>query len=340
VKLFVCGGAGFIGSNFIRRMLAKHADWEIVCYDKLTYAGNLDNLLPVGEDPRYSFARGCICSHDEVEAALDAAGPVDAIVNFAAETHVDRSIDSPEDFLYTDVIGTHNLLERVRERGIARMVQVSTDEVYGSIDEGSFCETDRLLPSSPYSASKAGGDLQVLAYHTTYGTPALITRGSNTYGPYQYPEKLIPLFVTNALEGEKLPLYGDGMNVRDWLHVDDHADGIEAALLRGEPGHVYNIGGGNERTNREITTIILDELGLAWDDSVRQVTDRPGHDRRYSISCERARRELGWEPVVDFEAGLRETIRWYRDNPWWWSKIKHGTEEFADWRKRWYEERG
>jgi dTDP-glucose 4,6-dehydratase len=340
VKLFVCGGAGFIGSNFVRRMLARHADWEIVCYDKLTYAGNLDNLLPVAEDPRYSFVRGCICSREELEAALDAAGPVDAIVNFAAETHVDRSIDSPEDFLYTDVIGTHNLLERVRERGIARMVQVSTDEVYGSIDEGSFCEADRLMPSSPYSASKAGGDLQVLAYHTTYGTPALITRGSNTYGPYQYPEKLIPLFVTNALEGEKLPLYGDGLNVRDWLHVDDHADGIEAALLRGEPGQVYNVGGGNECTNREITTIILDELGLAWDDAVRQVTDRPGHDRRYSISCERASRDLGWEPVVDFETGLRETIRWYRANPWWWSKIKHQTAEFADWRKRWYEERG
>ncbi len=340
MRLLVCGGAGFIGSNFIRRMLAKHADWEIVCYDKLTYAGNPDNLLPVAENPRYSFVHGCICSRDEVSAALDDAGTVDAIVNFAAETHVDRSIDSPEDFLYTDIIGAHNLLERVRERGIGRMVQVSTDEVYGSIQSGSFSETDRLSPSSPYSASKASSDLQVLAHHTTYRTPALVTRGSNTYGPYQHPEKLIPLFATNALEGEKLPIYGDGMNVRDWLHVDDHANGVEAALLRGEPGRIYNLGGGNERTNREVTSIILDELGLEWDESVRSVADRPGHDRRYSISCERALKELGWKPVIDFEAGLRDTVRWYRENEWWWGKIKHGTAEFSDWRKRWYEQAG
>ncbi len=340
MKLLVCGGAGFIGSDFVRRMLAKHVDWEIAVYDKLTYAGNMDNLLSVADDLRYSFFHGCICKREEVEAALDSAGRVDAIVNFAAETHVDRSIDSPEDFLYTDIIGTHTLLEIVRERGVARMVQVSTDEVYGSIESGSFWEADCINPSSPYSASKAGGDLQVLACHTTYGTPALITRGSNTYGPYQYPEKLIPLFVTNGLEGQQLPIYGDGLNVRDWLHVDDHADGIEAALLRGRPGQVYNIGGGNERTNREITQIILDELGLSWGNSVRQVTDRPGHDRRYSIACDKARSELEWEPVVDFETGLRATIRWYRDNEWWWSKIKHGTAEFADWQHRWYEERG
>ncbi|HET6351086.1 MAG TPA: dTDP-glucose 4,6-dehydratase [Coriobacteriia bacterium] len=339
MKLLVCGGAGFIGSAFVRRMLDKHPGWQIVVFDKLTYAGNLENLAPVAEDPRYTFMRGCICDANEVAAAIDGAGGVDAIVNFAAETHVDRSIDDPESFLRTDIFGTHALLEAVRERGISRMVQVSTDEVYGSIEEGSFCETDRINPSSPYSASKAGGDLQVLAYHTTFGTPALITRGSNTYGPYQYPEKLIPLFVTNAIEGEKLPLYGDGLNVRDWLHVDDHADGIEAALLAGEPGQVYNIGGGNERTNREITAIILDELGLSWDESVRQVTDRPGHDRRYSISCERARAELGWAPTVDFEAGLRETIRWYRDSESWWHKIKHQTDEFADWKSRWYDER-
>lgn len=336
MRVLVSGGAGFIGSAFVRRMLQKHADWEIVVFDKLTYAGNLDNLKAVETDSRYSFVRGDICDREAVEAA---ASGVDAIVNFAAETHVDRSIDSPEDFLHTDILGTHTLLEVVRGRDISRMVQVSTDEVYGSIDEGSFCETDRISASSPYSASKAGGDLQVLAYHTTYGTPALITRGSNTYGPYQYPEKLIPLFVTNALEGGQLPLYGDGLNVRDWLHVDDHADGIEAALIFGRPGEVYNIGGGNERTNREITTIILDELGLSWDATVKQVTDRPGHDRRYSISCERARAELGWEPKVDFATGLRETIAWYRDNEWWWHKIKHGTAEFADWRARWYEER-
>ncbi|NTW28723.1 MAG: dTDP-glucose 4,6-dehydratase [Coriobacteriia bacterium] len=337
MRLLVCGGAGFIGSNFVRRMLGKHADWEIVCFDKLTYAGNLDNLIECADNPRYSFMRGDIGDAEAVHAAIGAG--VDAIVNFAAETHVDRSIAEPEAFLHTDILGTHTLLEAVRSHGIERMVQVSTDEVYGSIEAGSFCETDRIHPSSPYSASKAGGDLQVLAYHTTYGTPALITRGSNTYGAYQYPEKLIPLFVTNALEGGKLPLYGDGLNVRDWLHADDHADGIEAALLLGTPGEVYNIGGGNERTNREITTIILDELGLAWDDHVLAVADRPGHDRRYSISCARAKAELGWEPKVDFEQGLRDTIRWYRDNEWWWSKIKHHTEEFADWKARWYDER-
>jgi dTDP-glucose 4,6-dehydratase len=335
MRLLVCGGAGFIGSNFVRRVLEKHDDWQVVCLDALTYAGNLDDLKAVEADSRFTFVHGDIRDRDAVEKA--AAG-VDAIVNFAAETHVDRSIAEPEAFLTTDILGTHTLLEVVRERGIARMVQVSTDEVYGSIDEGSFCETDRLRPTSPYSASKAGGDLQVLAYFATYGSPVMITRGSNTYGPFQYPEKLIPLFVTNALEGGKLPLYGDGMNVRDWLHVDDHCDGIEAALLRGRPGEVYNIGGGNERTNREITSIIIDELGM--DDSVIEpVADRPGHDRRYSVTCEKARAELGWEPVVGFQGGLRATIRWYADNAWWWSKIKHGTGEFADWRRRWYEER-
>jgi dTDP-glucose 4,6-dehydratase len=335
MRLLVCGGAGFIGSDFVRRMLGKHDDWEVVCLDALTYAGNMDNLAPVAEDPRFTFVHGDIRDRAAVEAA---AVGVDAIVNFAAETHVDRSIADPEAFLTTDILGTHTLLEVVRARGIAKMVQVSTDEVYGSIDAGSYCETDRMAPTSPYSASKAGGDLQVLAYFTTYGLPVLITRGSNTYGPYQYPEKLIPLFVTNALEGGKLPLYGDGMNVRDWLHVDDHADGIEAALLRGLPGEVYNIGGGNERTNREITSIIIDELGLS-DDIIERVADRPGHDRRYSIACDKARAELGWEPVVYFEDGLRNTIRWYADNAEWWGKIKHGTADFADWRRRWYEER-
>jgi dTDP-glucose 4,6-dehydratase len=334
MRLLVSGGAGFIGSDFVRRMLDKHADWEIVVLDKLTYAGNLDNLLPIDDDPRYSFVRGDICDRDAVESA--AAG-VDAIVNFAAETHVDRSIADPEAFLTTDILGTHTLLEVVRAHGISRMVQVSTDEVYGSIDSGSFTETDTVKPSSPYSASKAGGDLQVLAYHTTYGTPVMITRGSNTYGPYQYPEKLIPLFVTNALEGQKLPLYGDGLNVRDWLHADDHADGIEFVLLNGEPGEVYNVGGGNERTNREITSIILDELGLG-EETIKWVADRPGHDRRYSLDCAKMA-AAGWTPKVDFEAGLRSTIRWYRDNPEWWTKIKHGTGEFAEWNRRWYEER-
>ncbi|MHB0980976.1 MAG: dTDP-glucose 4,6-dehydratase [Thermoleophilia bacterium] len=334
MRLLVCGGAGFIGSAFARRMLRKHPEWTVTVLDKLTYAGNLDNLRPLEGDPRYRFVRADIC---DAEAVREAARDADAIVNFAAETHVDRSIAEPEAFLHTDILGTHTLLEVVRELGVARMVQVSTDEVYGSIDEGSFGETHPIVPSSPYSASKAGGDLQVLAYHRTYGLPVMITRGSNTYGPHQYPEKLIPLFVTNALEGEQLPLYGDGLNVRDWLHVDDHADGIEFVLEHGGPGEVYNVGGGNERTNRDITSIILDELGLG-DEAIRWVTDRPGHDRRYSLDCSKLN-AAGWRPVVDFEQGLCDTIRWYRDNDWWWKKIKHQTEEFARWRTRWYEER-
>lgn len=334
MKILVCGGAGFIGSNFIRRLLARPGGVEVVNLDKLTYAGNLDNLRAVEDDPRYSFIQGDIVDRT---AVLRAAEGADAIVNFAAETHVDRSIADPEAFLHTDIIGTHTLLEAVRELGIGRMVQVSTDEVYGSIAAGSCDEDYFIAPSSPYSASKAGGDLQVLAYHRTYGLPAMITRGSNTYGPYQYPEKLIPLFVTNALEGHKLPLYGDGLNVRDWLHVDDHCAGIEFVLEQGEPGHVYNVGGGNERTNLEITRIILDELGLG-EDVIQWVADRPGHDRRYSLDCGKLCAQ-GWSPEVDFETGLRETIRWYRDHEWWWKKIKHGTEEFARWKRRWYEER-
>jgi dTDP-glucose 4,6-dehydratase len=334
VKILVCGGAGFIGSTFIRRALASDPSTQIVNLDKLTYAGNLDNLRSVDGDPRYRFVQADIC---DKAAVIDAARGADAIVNFAAETHVDRSIAEPEAFLRTDIFGTHTLLEAMRDLGIARMVQVSTDEVYGSIDEGSFSEDHPISPSSPYSASKAGGDLQVIAYQRTYGIPVMITRGSNTYGPNQYPEKLIPLFVTNAIEGEKLPLYGDGLNVRDWLHSDDHADGILFVLGHGSPGEVYNVGGGNERTNLEITGIILDELGLD-ESAIRRVTDRPGHDRRYSLDCAKMH-ALGWRPLVDFEEGLRETIRWYRDNQWWWGKIKHGTEEFARWRARWYEER-
>jgi dTDP-glucose 4,6-dehydratase len=334
MKILVCGGAGFIGSTFVRRMLAKDAETEIVNLDKLTYAGNLDNLRSVEDDPRYRFVQADVCDRTAVTAAAEG---VDAVVNFAAETHVDRSIADPEAFLRTDILGTHTLLEVVRELGIGRMVQVSTDEVYGSIDEGSCDERYPIIASSPYSASKAGGDLQVLAYYRTYDVPVMITRGSNTYGPNQYPEKLIPLFVTNALEGEKLPLYGDGLNVRDWLHSDDHTDGIAFALENGGPGEVYNVGGGNERTNLEITSIILDELGLD-ESAIRRVTDRPGHDRRYSLDCSKMH-ALGWKPTVDFEHGLRETIRWYRDNRWWWEKIKHGTEEFARWRTKWYEER-
>jgi dTDP-glucose 4,6-dehydratase len=331
--ILITGGAGFIGSCLVRQIIDQRR-FRVVNLDKLTYAGNPDNLRTVEGHPRYRFVHGDICDR---EAVRGAAQGVDAIVNFAAETHVDRSIVDPESFLRTDILGTHTLLEAVRELGIARMVQVSTDEVYGSVATGSCVEDALLAPSSPYSASKAGGDLQVLAYHRTYGVPVMITRASNTYGPYQYPEKLIPLFVTNALEGEQLPLYGDGLNVRDWLHVDDHCAGIEFVLAHGEPGQVYNVGGSNERTNVEITAIILDELGL--DQSViRWVPDRPGHDRRYSIDCGKLA-AMGWVPEEDFETGLRQTIRWYRDNDWWWRKIKHQTDDFAAWKRRWYEER-
>ncbi len=332
MKMLVCGGAGFIGSNFVRRALA--AGHEVINLDKLTYAGNPDNLRAVEDHPRYRFLHGDICDRETV---LRAADGVEAIVNFAAETHVDRSIVDPEAFLRTDVLGTYTLLEAVRALGISRMVQVSTDEVYGSVSEGSCTEDAPYAPSSPYAAAKAAGDLQVLAYFRTYALPVMITRGSNTYGPHQYPEKLIPLFITNALEGEPLPLYGDGLNVRDWLHVDDHCAGIELVLAHGEPGQVYNIGGGNERTNLEITRIILDELGLG-EGCIRWVADRPGHDRRYSLDCSRLR-AMGWQPQVDFETGLRETVRWYHDNDWWWKKIKHESEAFVAWKRRWYEER-
>jgi dTDP-glucose 4,6-dehydratase len=351
MRILVCGGAGFIGSNFIRRLLGGASilrdiprdsttrppdspDLEVVNLDKLTYAGNPDNLRTVQDHPGYCFIHGDICDRETV---LRAAQGVDAIVNFAAETHVDRSIVDPEAFLRTDILGTYTLLEAVRELGIPRFVQVSTDEVYGSVAEGSCNEDAPCAPSSPYSASKAGADLQVLAYYRTYGLPVMVTRGSNTYGPYQYPEKLIPLFVTNALEGERLPLYGDGLNVRDWLHVDDHCSGIEFVLMHGEPGQVYNIGGGNERTNLEITRLILDELRLG-EDMIQRVPDRPGHDRRYSLDCGKLAR-MGWRPQVEFDPGLRETIRWYRDNEWWWKRIKHQSADFARWKRRWYEER-
>jgi dTDP-glucose 4,6-dehydratase len=315
----VTGGAGFIGSNFVRYMLRTYADVEIVNLDRLTYAGNLENLRDVEADSRYTFVKGDICDAAVVGEALRGA---DAVVNFAAETHVDRSIASPQDFIRTDVLGTHTLLEAVRELGIARYLQISTDEVYGSIDEGAFTEESPLCPSSPYSASKAGADLLVLASHHTYGTPVLITRSSNNYGPYQYPEKLVPLFITNAVDDLPLPVYGDGLNVRDWLYVEDNCVGIDTVLRRGELGEVYNIGGGNEVTNLAITHGILE--GLGKDQSlIRYVADRPGHDRRYAIDCAKLR-ALGWTPRMPFAEGLQRTVHWYRDNPGWWRALKSG----------------
>ncbi|MFA6431645.1 MAG: dTDP-glucose 4,6-dehydratase [Candidatus Margulisiibacteriota bacterium] len=332
-KYLVTGGAGFIGSNFIRFMLSKYPDIEIVNFDKLTYAGNLDNLNDLNGDKRYSFVQGDIADAKIVEAAL-ADNKIDTIVNFAAETHVDRSIVSAGSFVQTDVFGTYTLLEAVKKLKISRYLHISTDEVYGSIKDGSFTEQSTLAPNSPYAASKAGGDLLVRSYFKTFDLPVIITRASNNYGPYQYPEKVIPLFVTNALEGKKLPLYGDGMNVRDWLYVDDHCSAVDLVLQKGNAGEVYNIGGGNEKPNIEITKFILKELGLP-DNFIEPVADRPGHDRRYSVDCSKLK-SMGWKPSMPFEKGLRETISWYKNNKPWWEKIKLKQKEFQEFYANWY----
>ena len=329
MRLVVTGGAGFIGSNFIRYMLDRYEDVEVVNLDKLTYAGNLANLEDVAADPRYRFVRGDICDPEVVDATLAGA---DAVVNFAAETHVDRSISDPQAFIRTDVLGTHTLLEAARRHGLARYLQVSTDEVYGSTASGWFTEQSPLDPSSPYAASKAGADLLVLAYHRTYGTPVLITRSSNNYGPCQYPEKLIPLFITNAIDDRPLPLYGDGRQVRDWLYVTDNCAAIDLVLREGEPGTVYNVGAGNEVMNITVTRQILKLLGKHAD-LIRFVTDRPGHDRRYALDCRRIH-ALGWRPQVPFEEGLARTVQWYREHEDWWRPIKSG--EWEEYYRRQY----
>jgi dTDP-glucose 4,6-dehydratase len=330
-RWLVTGGLGFIGSAFVRQMLRERQDVAVTVLDAMTYAGNPANVAEVAHDPRYSFVKGDIADAARVDEAIGEG--VDAIVNFAAETHVDRSILDPEAFIRTDVMGTHVLLEAVRRHRIARFLQVSTDEVYGDVEHGASGETDPLRPRSPYAASKAGGDLQVLAYHATYAAPVVITRGSNTYGPYQYPEKLIPLFVTNLLEGEQVPVYGDGMQVRDWLHVEDHARGVAHVLEHGALGEVYNIGGGNSRANVEIVRELVGLTGRSYEDSVRHVTDRPGHDRRYALDCAKVR-ALGWSAQVDFAKGLAETVSWYRGRQDWWRPIKSG--EFRDYYRRQY----
>jgi dTDP-glucose 4,6-dehydratase len=330
-RWLVTGGLGFIGSAFVRVVLRDRTDVAVTVLDAMTYAANPANVAEVAADPRYRFVKGDIADAAAVDAAI--GDGVDAIVNFAAETHVDRSILDPEAFIRTDVMGTHVLLEAVRRHGIPRFLQVSTDEVYGDVEQGASTEDDPLRPRSPYAASKAGGDLQVLAYRATFGTPVLITRGSNTFGPYQYPEKLVPLFITNLLEGETVPVYGDGMQVRDWLHVDDHALGIAHVLEHGTLGEVYNLGGGNSRTNLEITRELLRLCGRDWADSVRHVTDRLGHDRRYALDSAKAG-ALGWTPRVDFAAGLAETVVWYRSREDWWRPIKSG--EFREYYRRQY----
>ncbi|MCZ0211298.1 MULTISPECIES: dTDP-glucose 4,6-dehydratase [Streptomyces] len=323
MHVLVTGGAGFIGSNYVRRLLDGRSDLavdHVTVLDKLTYAGNRANLAPVAGHPALRFVEGDIADPVLVPELLS---KVDAVVNFAAETHVDRSIDSSAEFVTTNVLGTHNLLQAALRTGVSRFVHVSTDEVYGSIDSGSWTEDWPLAPNSPYAAAKAGADLLVRAYGRTHGMNVGITRCSNNYGPYQYPEKVIPLFVTTLLQGGQVPLYGDGLNVRDWLHVDDHCRGIDLVLAKGEPGEVYNIGGGQELTNRQLTGLILDACGADWS-SVRPVPDRKGHDRRYSLDDGKLR-ALGYRPQVSFEDGLADTIAWYRENVSWWQPLTTAT---------------
>jgi len=322
MKVLVTGGAGFIGCNFVHLLAAERSDWQIVCLDALTYAGNLANLESCLELENFRFVKGDICDPDTVDTIM-AAG-LDAVVNFAAESHVDRSILGCREFIRTNIQGTQVLLDAARQANVWRFLQISTDEVYGSLGpEGCFTEQTPLAPNSPYSASKAAADLLVQAYHHTYGLPALITRCSNNYGPYQFPEKLIPLFVTNLLADKKVPVYGDGMNVRDWIHVSDHCRAVLTVLEKGQPGEVYNIGGNSERANIEITKLLIELLGK--DESLMEfVPDRPGHDRRYAIDAAKIKNELGWEPQTDFTRGLKDTIRWYIDNQPWWQAIKSG----------------
>lgn len=317
--ILVTGGAGFIGNCFIRHMLQKYSNYKIINLDALTYAGNLENLYDVKDNPNYEFVNGDICDKDLVTQIVSG---VDMIVNFAAETHVDRSITGPEIFIETNVKGTMTLLQAAKEFNIERYLQVSTDEVYGTLgDTGYFTETTPLAPNSPYSASKAGADMLVRAYYETYKVPTLITRCSNNYGPYQYPEKLIPFFISRLLRGGKVPVYGDGLNVRDWLYVYDHCAAIDAVLHKGRVGEVYNIGGHNEKTNLEITHLILDAMNKD-ESSIEYVQDRLGHDRRYAISNDKITSELGWKPSVTFEEGILLTIDWYLNNKSWMESIE------------------
>jgi len=320
VKYFVTGAAGFIGSHFVRELLAGSYGGDVTgvtVYDKLTYAGNLENLASVKDDPRFTFVQGDICDGDKLDEVLP---DHDVVVNFAAETHVDRSIHGPQDFIVTNVVGTQTILDACLRHGIPRTVHIGTDEVYGSIDEGSWDENEPLRPNSPYSAAKAAAEMLVRAYYVTYGLNVSSTRCSNNYGPYQFPEKVIPLFVTNLIDGAKVPLYGDGLNVRDWLHVDDHCRGIALVVEKGAPGESYNIGGGLELNNRELTERVLEAMGASWD-MVQPVEDRKGHDRRYSVNDGKLR-ALGYAPQHTFDEGLAETVQWYRDNESWWRPLK------------------
>jgi dTDP-glucose 4,6-dehydratase len=321
MRLVVTGAAGFIGSQYVRSLLQSERGTgisHVTVVDSLTYAGNLANLESISKDSRYTFIESNICDSSKMNEILNGN---DAVVHFAAESHVDRSIAGSAEFIRTNVLGTHTLLEASRKQKIGRFVHVSTDEVYGSIESGSWPETDPLLPNSPYAASKASSDLLVRSYFRTHKLDTITTRCSNNYGPFQFPEKLIPLFVTNLIDGKKVPLYGSGTNVRDWLHVDDHCNGIHLALTKGRAGEIYNIGGGTELTNLQMTQAILDAMGETWE-MVERVDDRKGHDLRYSVDCSKAEFELGYQPAVSFEHGLKETIEWYKANEAWWRSIK------------------
>lgn len=334
-SLLITGGAGFIGSNFVVHLLSKYPDIRVIVYDKLTYAGNKDNLLEIADDPRYVFVQGDICDAGAVEKTMEDEA-VDIIVNFAAETHVDRSIMDPDAFLQTNVYGTYVLLEASRRFGISRYHQVSTDEVYGDVPAGyASVEMDPVAPRSPYAASKASGDLMTLAYYTTYGLPVTVSRGANNIGPYQYPEKVVPLFATNAIDEEPLPIYGDGRQMRDYQYVGDHCEAIDLILQEGTAGEIYNIGTGHEMENLTMAQILLDALDRPYD-LIRHVADRPGHDRRYSLNVDKIS-QLGWRPKHSLPQAIRKTADWYRQNEWWWRKIKSG--EYRRYYEKQYRER-
>ncbi len=334
-SIMVTGGAGFIGSNFAVYMLDKYPDYNIVVFDKLTYAGNLENLLDISDEPRYRFVKGDICDSTAVDAAISES-EIDTIVNFAAETHVDRSILDPDAFMMTNVYGTYVLLEAAQRHGLQRYHQVSTDEVYGDVAPGyASLETDPLAPRSPYAASKASGDLLTLAYHTTYDLPVTVTRGANNIGPYQYPEKAVPLFATNAIDNEPLPVYGDGRQKRDYQYVGDHCRALDVVLHQGAKGEIYNVGTGHEMENLAMIELLLDELDRPAS-LIRHVADRPGHDRRYSLDVSKVKR-LGWEPEYSLAEAVKQTAIWYRQNEWWWRKIKEG--EYREYYEAQYGER-
>lgn len=328
IKILVTGGAGFIGSNFTRLLLAKDPNADIINLDKITYAGNLSNLKDLEKNPNYNFVKGDICDIKLVEKISEGC---DAIINFAAETHVDRSIFDARPFIKTDIEGTYVLLDAARKFNIKKFIQISTDEVYGSIDKGSFKENDCLNPNSPYASSKAAADLMVKAFNKTFGVPAIIIRSTNNFGPFQYPEKLIPLFITNLLENKKVPLYGKGKNVRDWIYVQDNCEAIYSILKNGKISEIYNVAGGNEKQNIEITKLILKYLKKS-ESLIEYVKDRPGHDFRYSLDCTKLKK-LGWIPKLGFEDAMKQTIDWYRSNAQWWQKTKN---EDSDFREKWY----